>query len=205
MAIPEGAIYSEDGLKIIGVRNRKDRKGNVLPESEWMYKRPVWVKTLEQLMDGTQTAALKEASAEGRKTAHEAKIDAFLRAVERGVQQTPAAKAARLSPDTIAARKRQDPVFAERVKDAERVWLESVRSVVFDEIIINKNAELGLRVLSKLDPAFADKKDVTTTNITRLELPDGDRVAGVLTLIERLKDRKELAVGKVIDIESSEE
>jgi hypothetical protein len=204
MAIPEGAIFSEDGQFVIGVHERKDRYGVILPESEWMYKRPVPAKNMMALIGGVESAEIRRKKKETREETRVTKFDAFLRGLERGLTRSKAASSARLPYSTVRTRIKGDPLFEEAVKDAEMVAVEAVREVVWEEIIVNKNAEMGMKWLQKRDPDFADRRETVNTVVSRLELPGADRLDGVRKLLESLNERKALTEGRIIDLESEE-
>lgn len=197
MTIPDGAIFSDDGLFVIGVKDRRDRYGKIMPESEWMYKRPVPKKNMENLRAGRNEKAI-----EGRKETYVARIEAYLRGLEHGKRRSEAAKSARIAYSTIVSRRKSDPVFASAEIEAEEVAMDKVEDVVWNEIIVKKNADMGMKWLEKRGGLrWKDKKTIENVNTQRLEIDTSDRVKGIIEMMKDLKKREELGSGIIIDAE----
>lgn len=199
MGIPANAILSEDGKYVIGVNERKDRYGNVMPEADWLYKRPIPVANMQNLNGGKSEKAI-----EARRDSYEDRYAAFLRGLERGCMRSESANKARIAWSTVRTRIKDDPGFAQAVKDAESVADEKVLNVIWEDIIVNKNIQAAIKWQEKRNPEWADKKLVETKNTQRLEIDASDRVGGIMEMLARLSERKALAEGPattIIDVE----
>lgn len=81
---------------------------------------------------------------------YEERIDEFFRLLAEGNYARTAASAVSIHPTTLYRKRREDPAFAKRWEDAQRICIESIESALYKRALKNsdKAAELLLKALA---------------------------------------------------------
>lgn len=127
------------------------------------------------------------------------KFGRYLKNLENGMRISKAAEKAGLSYQSVLKRRKTDPEFIQREKDAEAIAAEPVENSLYDAAV-NGNVPAATKWLEKRAPdRWPSDKTVIETKAT-LELDATDHIQNIIAMMAKLQQRAELQ-GEVIDVE----